>query len=126
MELLGARLVERGDIELQHAVEDILLRARKGNIPELDFSDIIGELNKTRPEMYINPNDEEFKQTLIDVLQQSDWVQHADPSGTVTMKKPGEVTPGSEEPGAEVKQAQDRQHDKAQKTAMSNVKSGEL
>lgn len=124
-ELIGARLVlERGDIDLQNDIEDILLRARKGNIPELGLSDIVGELNKMRPEVYIDPNDEEFRQTLVGVLQQSDWVKHADPSGSVILKKPEEMLPSDEDPGEEVQKAEDIQHAKAQKFAMKNVRDG--
>ncbi len=126
MELFGSRLVlERGDIELQQAVEDILLRARTGNIPELNLADIAGELDKMHSyDGYIDPHDGEFIQTLIGVLQQSDWVKHADPSGRVVLKSPEEMIPNDEEPGDEVEQAQDKQHDKAEKTAMQNIKKG--
>lgn len=126
-ELIGDRLIiEDGAIELQHEIDDIILRARKGEIYELTLDDITGELNKSRPELYIDPRDEEFKQTLIDVLQQSDWISHADPGGRVVLKKPEEMLPGEEEPGSEMQRAQDRQHDKVQKNAMKDVRNGDL
>ena len=55
-ELIGSRVVLENDaIKLQHAVEDILLRARKGNIPELNLADIAGEVSTIN--MYIDPDD---------------------------------------------------------------------
>lgn len=124
MELLGSRLVERGDIELQHDVDDILLRAWESKIPELNLGDIAGELSKMHAgDGFINPRDDAFKQELIDVIQKSDLVQHVD-TGRVVLKKPGDMTPSGEEPGEEIKKVQDKQHDKNQKTAMKNIKSG--
>ncbi len=124
-ELLGAQLVlERGDIELQHDVEDILLMARKNGMAQLNFIDIIGELNHLNPNMFLDPRDEEFKQTLIGVLEQSEWVKSADSSGLVIMKGPEDSISGEEGPGEEAEKEQDKQHDKANKTAMKNVRQG--
>lgn len=123
-ELLGHPLVVEGDdLELQYAIDDIILRARRGNIESLDLRDLAGELSKAVG-IYIDPNNEEFKQRLIDVLQQNDWVSEIQPTGKIVMKVPGEFQPGSEEPGNEIEQARDEQHAKVAKIASKNVKNG--
>lgn len=126
-ELLGAQLVlERGDIDLQHDVEDILLRAERGNIEMLGLSDIIGELNHLNTSIYLDPRDEAFKQSLVDVLEQNALVDHIDPStGSVVLRKPGDMQSDMEEPESEVDKEQDKQHDKSEKIAMKNVRQGD-
>lgn len=125
--MLIQELMEDADIELQHAVEDILLRARKGNIKNLNLDDIIGELNKTfLGSIYLNPNDEEFKQDLTNILRQSDWVSGVMPTGSVTLKDPSEVGDTVTEPGDEIQRQQDRQQQQVQRSAMQKVKKDEL
>ncbi len=124
MELFGSHLVmERGDIDLQNDIEDILLQARKNNIRELTLAYIAGELNDIN--MYISPNDEEFKKTLVDVLQQNDWVEYADVSGKVIMKNPEEMGPDYEDPGEDMIKNQEKRSVRAEKTAMKNIKSSD-
>jgi len=127
-ELLGHPLIVEGDdVELQHAIDDIILRARRGNIRHLDLHDLAGELSKSVG-IFIDPNNEEFKQKLIDVLQQNDWVSEVWPTGKIVIKAPGEFQPGDEEPGDEIEQARDDQRAKVQKIAAKRVKDqgGEL
>lgn len=107
--------------ELQYAVDDIILRARKGNIESLDLHDLAGELNKSVG-IYIDADDPEFRQTLIDVLQQNDWVQQVAPTGKILIKKANEFQPIDAEPGEEVQKGRDEQEKKVQKMASKNVK----
>ncbi len=123
-ELLGYpfSIYEGTAIELQNAIDDILLRARKGNIQNLNLMDLAGELSKSVG-IYIDPRDPEFKQTLIDVLTQSDWVEHVAPTGKIVLKKAGEFQPGAgKEPGEEVEKNRKEQERKVQKIASKNVK----
>lgn len=123
-ELLGHPLVVEGDdVELQYAIDDIILRARKGNITEINLRDLAGELSKAVG-IYIDPDNEEFKQKLMDVLQQNDWVAEVQPTGKIVIKSPDEFQPafGGGEPGDEIEQARDDQHAKAQKIASKNIK----
>ena len=124
-ELLGHPLVltETTSIELQYVVDDIILRARRGNIKELGLQDLAGELNKTVG-IYIDPNNGEFRQRLTDVLLKNDWVREVSPTGKVVIKEPGEFQPEQgTEPGEEVQKTRDEQERKAQKIASKNVKS---
>ena len=109
-------------IELQNAVDDIILRARKGNIKSLNLRDLAGELNKSVG-IYIDPDDPEFRQTLIDVLEQNDWVQQVAPTGKIIIKKANEFQPNEgKEPGEEMQKGRDEQSKKVQKMAAKNVK----
>lgn len=122
-EMLGRpfSVYEGTAIELQNAVDDIILRARKGNIESLNLEDLAGELNKTVG-IFIDPNDPEFRQTLMDVLEQNDWVQQVAPTGKIIIKKADEFQPTDAEPGEEVQKGRDEQSKKVQKMAAKNVK----
>lgn len=123
-EMLGYpfSIYEGTAIELQNAVDDIILRARKGNIENLNLRDLAGELNMSVG-IYIDPNDPEFRQTLIDVLEQNDWVQQVAPTGKIILKKANEFQPNaSNEPGEEMQKGRDEQTKKAQKIASKNIK----
>lgn len=123
-ELLGHPiLVEGDDVELQYAIDDIILRARKGNVADLDLRDLAGELSKTVG-IFIDPDNDEFKQKLITVLQQNDWISEVHPTGKIVIKTPDEFQPaaGGGEPGDEIEQARNDQQAKVQKLAAKNVK----
>ena len=122
------RAGEHAGIDLQHEVDDIILRARKGNIEHLDLNDLAGELNKSVG-IYIDPANEEFRQRLMDVLQQNDWVREVSPTGQIVIKSAEEFQPEQgQEPGEEIKMGQEEQEKKVQKIASKNVKDkgGEL
>ena len=123
-EMLGRpfSVYEGTAVELQYAVDDIILRARKGNIESLNLQDLAGELNKSVG-IYIDPEDPEFRQTLIDVLEQNDWVQQVAPTGKIIIKKANEFQPNAgQEPGEEMQKGRDEQTAKVQKIASKNVK----
>ncbi len=124
-ELLGHPLVIEGDdVELQYAIDDIILRARKGGVTELNLLDLAGELSHMVG-IFIDPQNEEFKEKLMSVLQQNDWVSEVNPTGKIVIKTPGEFQPGGAgEPGDEIEQVRNDQHAKAQKIASKNVKNG--
>ena len=121
-ELLGYPLAlsETTSVEMQDAVDDIILRARKGNVTNLSLLDLAGEISKVVG-IYIDPTNEEFKQRLMDVLLQNDWVREVSPSGRIVIKTPDEFQPGQEEPGQEIEKSRDDQRNKVQKVAMKNV-----
>lgn len=123
-EMLGYpfSIYEGTAIELQNAVDDIILRARKGNIENLNLRDLAGELNMSVG-IYIDPNDPEFRQTLIDVLEQNDWVQQIAPTGKIILKKANEFQPNAgKEPGEEMQKGREEQTKKVQKLAAKNIK----
>ena len=109
---------------LAHAVDDLILRARKGQIPKLNFRDISVELNKAQPSLYINPEDPEFKNSLMQYLQQNNWVSQVMPTGDVVFKTADELQVGSEgEPaGEELEKEREEQSKKAGKIASKGVK----
>lgn len=123
-ELIG--LKEASQVELQQAVEDMLLRARKNHISELDLDSLVSELSKEFPGIYVRPGDTEFKQEVSNLLHQSDWVSGVNPTGKVLLKKPGELNKLTGEPGAEIEKQKQAQKQKVQRDAMSKVKKDEL
>jgi len=124
-ELLGHPLVIEGDdVELQYAIDDIILRARKGGVTELNLVDLAGELDHMVG-TFIDPRNPEFKEKLMSVLEQNDWVSEVHATGKIVIKTPGEFQPGgAEEPGDEIEQARDDQEAKVAKIASKNVRNG--
>jgi len=108
--------------ELRDDIDDILLRARIGNIPNLNINDLAGELNKST-EIYINPRDPEFKNNLINYLQKSDVVKGISPTGNIILKKiGGKDKPDKSKPGNEIEKERNKLKQKVQKTASKNVR----
>lgn len=65
-----------GTVELQKAIDDIVLLLRKRGLQKVNLIDIANELRMaTKGRIYINPNDPEFKSTLIDTLERNDWIE---------------------------------------------------
>ena len=120
-------LFEYMDVEqsLQQELEDIILRARKGNISMLDIDDVIGELNMSIDGFYLDMRDEEGKQKIIDILRSGDWVEQVLPNGKIKIKHPGSIPHDDTEVGDEAQKSEDERKRKAQKIAMKNVKAND-
>ena len=112
-----------GNVELQKAVDDILLILRKRNHNEVSLSDIANELRmSTNTHVYINPNDPEFKSTLIDTLQRNDWVEDI-VADTVRIKRGDDISIGAgNEVGDAAAAEEKRRKEKVNKIASKNIR----
>ena len=112
-----------GNVELQKAVDDILLILRKRNHNEVSLSDIANELRmSTNTHVYINPNDPEFKSTLIDTLQRNDWVEDI-VADTVRIKRGDDISIGSDNEAGDAAEAEEkRRKEKVNKIASKDIR----
>lgn len=111
------------DDDIALAIDNIVLRARQRNDWETNLDYVVREVASFMDDVYIDPTDSDFRQTVIDALQANNMVQHVDPTGKVVIADPNKQ-PRSDagEPGAEMKKQQKKQSDKVQKIAAKNVK----
>jgi len=112
-----------GNVELQKAIDDILLVLRKRNHNEVSLSDIANELRmSTNTHVYINPNDPEFKSTLIDTLQRNDWVEDI-VADTVRIKRGDDISIGSDNEAGDAAEAEEeRRKEKVNKIASKDIR----
>ncbi len=112
-----------GNVELQKAVDDILLILRKRNHNEVSLSDIANELRmSTNTHVYINPNDPEFKSTLIDTLQRNDWVEDV-VADTVRIKRGDDISIGADNEVGDAAAAEEkRRKEKVNKIASKDIR----
>ena len=112
-----------GNVELQKAVDDILLILRKRNHNEVSLSDIANELRmSTNSHVYINPNDPEFKSTLIDTLQRNDWVEDI-VADTVRIKRGDDISIGTDNEAGDAAEAEEkRRKEKVNKIASKDIR----
>ncbi len=112
-----------GNVELQKAVDDILLILRKRNHNEVSLSDIANELRmSTNTHVYINPNDPEFKSTLIDTLQRNDWVEDI-VADTVRIKRGDDISIGADNEVGDAAAAEEkRRKEKVNKIASKDIR----
>jgi len=112
-----------GNVELQKAVDDILLLLRKRNHQEVSLADIANELRmSTNNHVYINPNDPEFKSTLIDTLERNDWVEDV-VADTVRIKRGDSVPMGADKNVGDAAAAEEKKRkEKAHKIASKNIR----
>ena len=127
-ELLGRKfaLEDRmlsGNVELQKAIDDIVLLLRKRNYQKVSLSDIANELRMiTKGQIYINPNDPEFKSTLIDALKTNDWVEDI-VADTVRIKRGDEISIGAENEVGDAAAAEEKKRkEKAHKVAAKDIR----
>ncbi len=112
-----------GTVELQKAVDDIVLLLRKRNHEKVSLSDIANELRMaTKGQVYINPNDPEFKSTLIDALKTNDWVEDI-VADTVRIRRGDDVPMGDDNEVGDAAAAEEKQRkQKAHKIASKDIR----
>lgn len=111
------------DDDITTAVENVVLRAKQRKDWETKLEYVVREVASFMDDVYIDPTDSDFRQTVIDALQANNMVQHVDPAGKVVIADPDkQPRSDSSEPGAEMKKQQKKQSDKVQKIASKNVK----
>ena len=118
-ELLGRSIAEddfAGDIEIQNALEDILVQLHHQGLEAVHLNDIAGELSKAVDSVQVNPNEPDFIEVLKTALEQNKWVSNVSSTGEVILKKPGEEDADDEEKNAS------KQSNKMQKLASKRVK----
>ena len=128
-ELLGQKFVVEdamlsGNVELQKIIDDIVLLLRKRNHDKVSLDNIANELRMaTKGRVYINPNDPEFKSTLIDALKRSDWVEDV-VADTVRIKRGDDISIGSDKQVGDAAAAEEeKRKEKAHKIAAKDIKS---
>ena len=128
-ELLGQEFVVEdamlsGNVELQKIIDDIVLLLRKRNHEKVSLGNIANELRMaTKGRVYINPNDPEFKSTLIDALKRSDWVEDV-VADTVRIKRGDDISIGSDKQVGDAAAAEEKKRkEKAHKIASKDIKS---
>ena len=129
MEILGHPLrfnEDEHNHHLQYELDDILLRAKQGNMTELSLEQLANEIvMSVQGSMGIQLNDQEFQERIKMILHDDaymDRISEVTPEGRVMLKQPGEFQAGSEdEVGDDAQQTQDEQSAKAQKLASRNV-----
>ncbi len=127
-ELLGRELALEdrmlyGNVELQKAIDDIVLLLRKRNLQKVNLNDIANELRMvTKGQVYINPNDPEFKSTLIDALKTNDWVEDI-VADTVRFRRGDEVPMNGENEVGDAAAAEEKKRkEKAHKIASKDIR----
>lgn len=119
-EILGRRFIlEFDNSQFEQIVNDIILRLRMGNVKEVKIEDFIGEIDKSIPEIYLDPHDSELKNKVLGILRNNKWAEAnadiiniIDPDRIVVNK---DDSTSSEDTGRELKK-------KATKIAASNVR----
>lgn len=112
-----------GNVELQKAIDDIVLLLRKRGLQKANLTDIANELRMaTKGQVYINPNDPEFKSTLIDALKTNDWVEDI-VAGTVRIRRGDDVPMGdNNEVGDAAAAEEEKRKEKAHKVAAKDIR----
>lgn len=112
-----------GTVELQKAVDDIVLLLRKRNHEKVSLGDIANELRMaTKGRVYINPNDPEFKSTLIDTLERNDWVENV-VADTVRIKRGDDISIGADNEVGDAAAAEEKKRkEKAHKVAAKDIR----
>lgn len=112
-----------GNVELQKAIDDIVLLLRKRGLQKANLTDIANELRMaTKGQVYINPNDPEFKSTLIDALKTNDWVEDI-VAGTVRIRRGDDVPMGDDnEVGDAAAAEEEKRKEKAHKVAAKDIR----
>jgi hypothetical protein len=126
VELFRPSLDEEGDMvddDIAMAVDNIVLRAKQRNDWEMNLEYAVREVAGFMGDVYIDPTDSDFRQTVIDALQANDMVQHVDPAGKVIISDPNkQPRTDAGDPGDEMKKQQKKQSEKIAKKAANNVK----
>jgi len=112
-----------GNVELQKAIDDIVLLLRKRGLQKANLTDIANELRMaTKGQVYINPNDPEFKSTLIDALKTNDWVEDI-VADTVRIRRGDDVPMGDDnEVGDAAAAEEEKRKEKAHKVAAKDIR----
>lgn len=112
-----------GNVELQKAVDDIILLLRKRNQEKVGLGDLANELRMaTKGQVYINPNDPEFKSTLIDTLKRNDWVEDV-VADTVRIRRGDSVPMAAGKNVGDAAAAEEKKRkEKAHKVAAKDIK----
>ncbi len=112
-----------GTVELQKAVDDIVLLLRKRSYEKVSLGDIANELRMaTKGRVYINPNDPEFKSTLIDTLERNDWVEDV-VADTVRIKRGDEISIGADKEVGDAAAAEEKKRkEKVHKVAAKDIR----
>lgn len=126
-ELLGKQIIfesnnSSSEEELKDIINDIILRLRQSDIEELDLNLLAVELGRELDGIYINIDDAETKNLIINLVKQNDWVKGITPNGVIQIKKTGEVDIDDDQLGDELKKAKEKEQSKIQKIASKNVK----
>jgi len=112
-----------GNVELQKAIDDIVLLLRKRKIQKANLGDIANELRMaTKGQVYINPNDPEFKSTLIDALKTNDWVEDI-VADTVRFRRGDEISIGADKEVGDAAAAEEKKRkERAHKIASKDIR----
>ena len=112
-----------GNVELQKAVDDIVLLLRKRNFDKISLGDIANELRMaTKGQVYLNPNDPEFKSTLIDALKTNDWVEDI-VADTVRIRRGDDISIGADNEVGDAAAAEEKKRkEKVNKLATKDIK----
>jgi len=130
-ELFDPKIIEDdfpGDVELQNALDDIMVQLHQRRMKEVGLDDIAGELSKAVDSIYINPNDPDFRDKLTSSLEKNRWVSQVTPNGMVQIAPSEKTSNGDYGKDAEKdKEVQDRKMQKlGAKSLDRKSKAGEL
>lgn len=126
-DLIGRSIIledmENHNDEMSSNTSDIILQALHSGNSYLTMDWLISQLDNRLPGIYLNPSDYDVKKTIVQILQKNPLIRHVTSQGRIEFKKHGEI---GGHPGEETEKEQEKQKSKVQKSALKNVRSGEL